>query len=164
MNKRGFTLIELITTFALSTIIIILLINVVILIKNIYTENDIKTGLLIEQSNLSNLINKKFSSELISYIPCDESDFCFSFDFSDGTTSVLVVDNQYIRFDGYVYDVKDSSIIGVPSIDIIDVEVSNVDSNNSFLVIKVPISNKLYPKEDFGINVVYSYNSNKITL
>ena len=40
MNKKGFTLVELITTFALATVIIVLLINIVLLIKNIYSKNN----------------------------------------------------------------------------------------------------------------------------
>ena len=60
LNKKGFTLIELITTFALASVLIIILINIIIVIKNVYSKNDIRSELLIEQSNLSNLINKKF--------------------------------------------------------------------------------------------------------
>ena len=43
--KRGFTLVELITTFALTAVIIVLLLNVVIIIRNLYTSSNVKTQL-----------------------------------------------------------------------------------------------------------------------
>jgi len=165
MNKKGFTVIELITTFALSTVIIIILVNVVLMIKNIYSENDIKSELLIEQSNLSNIINKKIIKDnLKTYEVCSDSSFCYKFEFVDGTTSTLVVGDDYIKFDSYVYKIKSGTSIGDSTFEIIDVNVSSTEVNNSILVIKIPIINKIYPNDDFGINIVYQYNSKKITL
>ena len=166
MNKKGFTLIELITTFALATVIIILLINVVVVIKNIYTNNNIKSELLIEQSNLSNLMNKKFSKDMLdSYIPCNDSDFCYEFNFVDGSISKLVVSDEFIKFDAYVYKLKNSIKTHNPTLEtIIDIDVSTTDANDSFLIINIPIKHKLYPNKNYGINLVYQYNSTKVEL
>ena len=166
MNKKGFTLVELITTFALATVIIVLLVNVIIVIKNIYSKNDIKSELLINQSNLSNVINKKLIEDsLDTYTPCDDSDFCYNFNFVDGSSSKLVVTNDSIKFDNYVYNLKNGVVIENPIIDIIvDIEVSNTNHNNSFLILKIPIKHKVYPNKDFGIDLVYQYNSNNIEL
>ena len=165
MKSKGFTLVELITTFALASVIIILLINIIVVIKNIYSKTDIKTELLIEQGNISNLINKKLEKNyLLNYNPCNESDFCYSFEFLDGTISKLVVSDEYIKFDSYVYKVKEGTVIERSTIELIEVPTSNIEDNNSFLVIKVPIKHKLYPNEDFGLNIVYQYNSREITL
>jgi len=162
MNKRGFTLIELITTFALSTVIIILLINIILVIKDIYTSNNIESELLIEQSNLSNLINKRLIEDSLDrYESCSDSEFCYNFVFIDGTTSKLVVGEDFIRFDNYTYKIKKNTKIENPTIEtIIDIEVSNTNSNNSFLVINIPIIYKLTPNKNYGISIVYQYNSN----
>ena len=53
MNKKGFTLIELITTFALASVIIVILVNIIGIIKEMYVKTDVKSKLLVEQSNLS---------------------------------------------------------------------------------------------------------------
>ena len=166
MNKKGFTLIELITTFALAAVIIILLINVVLIIKNIYSQNDIKSQLLIDQSNLSNVINKKLTEDALeTYISCSDSDFCYNFNFIDGTSSKLVVTKDSVRFDNYVYKLQEGGVIENPVIDIIlDIEVSNNEQNNSFLILKIPIKHKLYPNKNFGIDIVYQYNSNNTEL
>ena len=165
MNKKGFTLIELITTFALSTVIIILLINIVLIIKNIYSENNIKSELILEQSNLSNLMNQKFDIEALeSYTPCDETNFCYDFYFVDGSIDRLVVDDKSIRYGSYVHKLGDGTAVEDPTLKIFNIKVASDDVNDSILVINIPIIKKLYPSQDFGINIVYQYNSKEMTL
>ena len=160
MNKKGFTLIELITTFALSSVIVILLINVVLLIKDIYTQNDIKSSLIIEQSNLSYFINNKFLPDsLEGYKECEESDFCYEFDFNDGTTSTLVIKNNSIRFDNYVYDLSQEVSIENPKVHMVKFDLVNTNTYNSVLIIDIPIKSKLYKNDNFGINVIYQFDS-----
>jgi len=160
MNKKGFTLIELITTFALTSVIIILLINVVLLIKDIYMQNYIKSSLIIEQSNLSYFINNKFLPDsLEGYRECDESDFCYEFDFNDGTTSKLLIKNNSIKFDNYVYDLSQEVSIENPKVEMVKFDLSNTNTYNSVLVIDIPIKSKLYKNDNFGINVIYQFNS-----
>ena len=161
MNNKGFTLIELITTFALSSIIIIILINLVIIIKENYIKIDTKSNLIIEQSNLSNIINSKFNKlELISYEACFDTDFCYIFHFEENENSTLVVGTDYITFDNYTYKMFEGSAIGESVFEINNVETLTDDVNNSFLVIEIPINNKLYNNKNFGINFIYQYNSN----
>ena len=165
MNRKGFTLIELITTFGLASVLIILLINIVLVIKNLYSENNIKSELIIEKSNLLHLMNKKFDTDFLdSYLPCQDSDFCYNFYFVDGSVSKLVVSDNSITFDNYTYKAKKGIKIGNPTLELIDIVVSSDEANNSFLVIKIPVKHKMYPNEDFGVKLVYTYNSNKITL
>lgn len=165
MNKKGFTLIELITTFALASVLIIILMNIIVVIKNIYTKNDIRGELLLEQSNLSNLMNKKFDKDFLnSYLSCSDSDFCYTFYFVDGSSSKLVVDDEYIKFDNYVYNFKRGTSVETYSLELFDTQELSGSENNGFLVINISIINKFYPNDDFGINMVYRYNFNEITL
>ena len=160
MNKKGFTLIELITTFALTSVIVILLINVVLLIKDIYMQNYIRSSLIIEQSNLSYFINNKFLPDsLEGYRECDESDFCYEFDFNDGTTSKLLIKNNSIKFDNYVYDLSQEVSIENPKVQFVKFDLLNTNTYNSALVIDIPIKSKLYKNDNFGINVIYQFNS-----
>lgn len=161
MNNKGFTLIELITTFALSSVIIIILINIVIIIKENYVKIDTKSNLIIEQSNLSHLINSKFNKlDLISYEACFDTDFCYIFNFDGDENSKLIVGNDYITFDNYTYKMFEGSIIGESIFEINNIETLTNDVNNSFLIIEIPITNSLYNNQNFGINFVYQYNSN----
>ncbi len=165
MNKKGFTLVELITTFALSTLLITILINVFLIIKNIYYESDLKTKLLIEQGNLSDIMNSKINKDhLISYSRCNDSSFCYDFVFDDGTDTKLIITSLYIKFGDYVYNLGNGSKVVNPTIIKENVELSDISANNSFLVITIPIKNDKYPNQDFGIKLVYQYNSNITSL
>ena len=57
MNNKGFTVVELITTFAVASAIALVLFNIVLIIKNLYSNSNIKTNLLINQGNLSEQFN-----------------------------------------------------------------------------------------------------------
>ena len=161
LDNKGFTLIELITTFALSSIIVIILINTVMIIKENYVKIDTKSNLIIEQSNLSYLINSKFNKlDLISYEACFDTDFCYIFHFNGDENSKLVVGNDYITFDNYTYKMLEGSTIGESIFEINNVETLTNDVNNSFLIIDVPITHSLYNNQNFGINFIYQYNSN----
>ena len=158
MKKNGFTLVELITTFALTSVIIILLINVVIIIKNVYSNSNIKTELYINQSNLSNVLNSKIYNEnLDSYEECDDTDFCYTFNFMDGTSTKLTVTDKTIKFGDYIYNLKDKTKVENPSLEIEFIDETDIENLDSFLVLKIPITCELYPDIDFGINLVYSY-------
>jgi len=161
MKNKGFTLIELITTFSLATVILVLLINVVVIIKDVYTESEIKTELTINQGDFSKIINAKITdNNLVSYIECYDSDFCYSFTFKDGEVIDLNVTVSSIKFGSYVYKLPSGTEVINPSIEELYMENTDPSLNDSILVIRIPIINKLYPTEDYGINLVYTYNSN----
>lgn len=159
MNKKGFTLVELITTFALTTVIIVLLINVVVVIKNVYTKSNIKSELYINQSNLSNVLNSKIRrNNLDSYEACSDEEFCYIFNFIKGESIKLTVSEKTIKFGDYVYNLNDETKVENPTLDVEYVDISDVENTDSFLIINIPIINELYPNINFGVNVVYQYN------
>jgi len=167
MNKKGFTLIELITTFALSTVIIIILLNIIFIIKNIYVQNNVKSTLSIEQSNLSKLINESFSNKLQYYVSCSEGDLCYIFSFENEDSVKLIVEENKIRFGEYTYKLDKNTKVKNPTLTREYVDINDVENTNNFLIINIPIINKLYPKLNFGIDFIYfndtyTYN-NKIT-
>ena len=165
MNKKGFTLVELITTFMLSSVIIILLLNVAVVIRNIYSKTNIKTDLYITQSSLSNNLNRTFGVDNISsYVECNDSEFCYDFNLVTGDTVRLTVSDGTISFGNAKYKLNNSSKVVNPSIEKEYVTSTSEDELDSFLVIKIPIVCDLYPGIDFGINLVYLYNSNEINL
>ena len=180
MNNKGFTLVELVATFALSSAIIFLLINVVIVIKNIYVNYELKTNLIINQANLSKVLNDKLiDKEMITHSTCSLDTHCHIFYYDDyalklfmenGTVKVynyetydyinkspassdyeLSTDtieynsNIYYLYNTYIYPINNGSII----------ESLNVIEDSDFIVINIPITNKLYLDKDFGINLIY---------
>lgn len=161
MNNKGLTLIELITTFALSAVIIVLLINVVVSIRNVYSKVSIKSDLYITQSNLSNALNSKLhDNQLDSYSTCLDSTFCYNFTLVNGETLKLVVEENKIILGDQVYKLTDKTKVVNPTLDIEYIELKEEYTGNNILVLKIPIINELYPNIDFGVNVVYLYNIN----
>lgn len=158
MNKKGFTLIELITTFALATVIIIILLNIISIIKNIYVQNNIKSSLAIEQSNLSKFMNEKFNNKLQYYVACSDSDYCYIFSFENEESIKLVVEEDNIRFGEYTYKLDKNTKVKNPTLNREYVDINDTSNTDNFLVINIPIVNKLYPKLNFGINLVYFNN------
>ena len=162
MKNKGFTLVELITTFALASVIVILLINLIVVIRNIYSKTNIKTELYINQSNLSNTMNKKINKDnLDSYEECDDEEFCYIFSFVDGETIKLSATESVIKFGDFVYKLDNRSKVVNPSLtteyfaEIVD------DVNDSILIINIPIENDMYPNTNFGINLIYQYNASQ---
>ena len=156
MRNKGFTLIELITTIALSSVVIILLLNIIILIKEIYIETNLKTELYVNQSNLSNVLNEKFkNNELYSSEDCSESNqiFCYSFSFNNDETIELSVTENKIKFGNYVYNIPENVTVDMKGV--FYTSSSHTSSIYDIYQLKIPIVSKLYPNIDFGINLVY---------
>ncbi len=152
-------------TFALTAVIVTILINIFLVIRDLYNDSDLKTTLIVNQGNLSNALNSKINrNNLINYSKCDEQDFCFDFSFSDGTISRLVVSSDYIRFGEYVYKMLEGTEVVNPDITKRYVDVSDNSRNDTFLIIDIPIKNKRYPNENFGVKVIYQYNSNTLQI
>ena len=57
MNKKGFTLVEVLVSLALVSTIAIFLFQIIFIIRDIYAEKNIKSEIYIESSNVSNVIN-----------------------------------------------------------------------------------------------------------
>ena len=119
MKNRGFTLVELITTFALSAVIIVILINVVLIIKDMSSDSKIKTKLIVNQSRLSNALNSKISSDnLISYRVCNTAAFCYNFTLSTGEIIKIEIDDKTIKVGNYAYDIDDGVTVSNPEVKI----------------------------------------------
>ena len=167
MNNKAFTLVELITTFAVASAIALILFNVVISIKNVYSNTNLKTNLLINQGNLSNQINSKIMDEDIMAIDyCNESSGyykCYKITFSNNETLNLVIKDKMISFGNYVYKLDDGSYIDLDNTGLYYKTYNDIlDTKNSILNIKIPIRSKQIENIDFGLNFVYLYNNGEI--
>ena len=65
IKRNGFTVVELIVSFSLTLVIAVFLFQIIINLKNLYTNSVIKTELVNMQSLISREINSKFNNILI---------------------------------------------------------------------------------------------------
>ena len=162
MNNKGFTLVELLVTFALASVIIIMLLNVLVIIKKNFSDVSNRTKLVVNQATISNMLNSKFVDDnLDSVSGCDNGDYCYQFDFKDGTTIYVAVSNNSSYDDISIVTVNSNDETSeylfnhnVP-MDGVSIGTPQVINDSPYMIFKLPISHRSYPNYDFGINLVY---------
>lgn len=165
MNKKGFTLVEVLVSFSLVATISIFLFQIIFILHNIYVEKGIKTELYVDTSNISNLINK----DIYNYINEGKtitnvqkiSDTEVDITFDNKEIKKIVVnpsnlDISYASVDNYILN---GSTIGNIELYYNYSLTSNL-TKNGVSYIKIPISYSDY-KEDFSIVIFFRYNSSK---
>ena len=163
MNKKGFTLVELITSFALASVIMIFIFNIVVLLKNNYISKSVRTDLMIKQSLLSQKLNEDFTNNNIkNIVTCDSVKKCYEITLADDTTKRLTIseDDKTITYGDYVYELTQSSYTNKINVNIKTTTLTDLTLNDSLLVIDIPIYNKKYTDTNFGVKVIYQFNSN----
>lgn len=160
-NNKGFTVVELSVSFCLIATIAILLFQIIISLKEVYTSGDIKTGLLTKQGMMTKKIKEDLNNKnLTSVTSC--GDYCITFTFESETKN-LEIDktNNTIIYDNYSLKLNNSSKFGIITGSIYN--GTNTSGNNSILNIKIPIINSIVDG-DYGINIVHQFNSNNVTI
>ena len=160
-NKKGATVVELIVSFTLVTVISIFLFQLVISLKELYDNSIIKTELLNKQSLISNQLNSTLNSKEIATISkCGL--YCLNFNYTDGTTDRLVLDltNKTFEFGTYKTDLPEDSYFANPNIAISYAATFNTYANNAMVIIDIPIYSDKIKDQNFGVKVIYQYNSN----
>lgn len=160
-NKKGATVVELIVSFALVMVISIFLFQLVISVKELYDNSVIKTELLNKQSLISNQLNLALNKKEISSISkCGL--YCLYFNYSDGKTDRLSIDltNNTLEFGTYKTDLPSDSYFANPNIAISYAATFNSYADNAMVIIDIPIYNDKIKDQNFGVNIIYQYNSN----
>ncbi len=147
-KNKGFTLVEVIVSFALTMIIVLFLFQIIITLKRIYTDNFLTSDLILKQSNISQMINKDLSiSKLGSAmdVKMDVVSNCYNINFQYGIRNICYnKENNTVSYNDYEFKLINGSVIGDSNVEIID----------NMLFIKIPVT---YPDIDdnFDINIIY---------
>ena len=164
MNKKGFTLVEVLVSLALVSTIAIFLFQIIFIIRDIYAEKNIKSEIYIESSNISNVINKDIYNKdkdgiYIKNINKVSNDELY-ITYSDGTKNNIVIDrsNNTITYGNYTVSILDVAKIG--NIELYYNYETTETNKNGICYIKIPITHDDY-KNDFGIVITYRYDSSK---
>ena len=160
-NKNGFTVVELIASFSLAMVIAVFLFDIIINLKNLYTNSVTKTELVNIQSLVSRQINDRLkNNEIKSILKCGT--YCLNFKYVNGESDKLVLDydNKTIQFGSYKSELPDDSYFGTATVDSSYSGTLLKTSNNAMILINIPMYNNNLPNQSFNINVVYQYNTN----
>lgn len=161
MNKKGFTLLELLTSLTLTSVVCILLFQVVFVLKDIYVDDATKTEVLIKKSNIIEEINSTFEQNSIAEVRyCDNGDInCFKFSLEDGSVYELSLNREshIVKFGDLSIKFSDSTLI----YDNLDIcyypELNSTNyTYDEFLKIRIPLEDNVL-EEKFDINIIYQY-------
>lgn len=166
MNNKGFSTVELVVSFTLTTVIVLFLIEIIFLIKDLYVSIGVKMKLLTKQTTINKIINDDFVSKKVT-LATTCGDNCFKFFFDDETSKILSYDKdkKTISYGNYTTSLLSGSKFGNIVVSTsIDVNVKDSNNLNGILNIQIPVYHSLIEKEDFGVNLLYLFNSNLTSL
>ena len=152
MKKNGFTTIELISTFTLATVIVLLLFELVLSLKQLYVNAGIRAILLNKQVIMTEKIYNDFNNkEIIIANGCGTN--CVTFVFNDYSRSTLKIDKQKKLFTYGSYTLKLDGSSNFQDITVKNNTVRNIspNKNDSFIQIQIPITSTVIDG-DYGIN------------
>ena len=159
MNKKGFTVVELIVSITLTFVIVSLLFQVLLALRDVYVSSGVRTQLLNKQTLMSSKLNEDlYGKSLSSVLKCGRN--CLNFIYSDGSSARLVVDtsNNIFRYGEYSTELVSGSRFS--DVDIRVEKVSDMPTNkkDSLLILNIPVNHNLFDS-NYGVNVIYPFDS-----
>ena len=144
-NNKGFSIIELIVSFTICTVIMIVLFQIVLVLKDLYEKSAIKTTLLNRQNIIVNLIYSDIlEKELNNVSSCGT--YCITFDFTTVSKQLKYsTSDNTISYGDYVTDV-----LGGATVDKAETSIQN-----RVMYASMPITHKLFSNEKFDIRIVH---------
>lgn len=151
MNKKGFTVVEIMASFLLISTVAILLFELFISLQQMYNKGEIQTRLLINQANFQRRIEEDIkASNVFTIASCGTN--CLRFTL-DGQTKELKIQNGTLVYDKYALDNVRGSTVGNLTYQSIATTLKD-GTKTKIENVKVPISNKIV-KGNYGINIIY---------
>lgn len=162
-NKKGFTLVELIASFALALTIMFFLFQIVIAIKDLYVYSGLKTEMMIRQTNIQKQLGTDLYEKALTDVSICGTD-CYILTYGDFGSKELKVDREKsrIQYGDYSIELVDGSEIGELTISSQTVDNVALNKDNAILTINLPIVNKVIDNRNFGIHLVYQYDNRLI--
>lgn len=164
-NNKGTTIVELVVSVSMLVVIATFLFQIVISLKEVYNSSGIKTELLNKQAVISKMINDDLrNNKLEMALKCNNLNTCLALYFEDGTFKTLELISKtnetpaYFVYGDYKTELVSGSNFGSYSISS-ETLANSTGTNDSIMNINIPITHPLLRGENYGINIVYQYNS-----
>ena len=160
MKNKGFTIVEMLSAFILSSIIIIIMFQLIINLKEIYQSSGIKTEILNKKYIITNKIYTDLNEKmLIAIQSCGTN--CLDLTYATGEIKRLSqnISNQTITYDDYT--AKINSGLEMSNMQI-ELPLENEQVLNKLIKINIPIVS--VNDEDYSINIIYTYKGNQVSL
>ncbi len=165
-NNKGFTVVELLASFALTMVIVVFLFEILIELKDLYYEAGLKTEVVHKQSILVDKIRRQLDTSELVAIDCSGDTCTFKFaDISpveltiDADGNIIKYDDDVIKFPEEVrfeeYSISTCSLANdKPDNDLGLMEGTN--AKNCYITLKIVVTSPKMDK-DYPIHIVYPY-------
>lgn len=149
-SNKGFTVVELIASFALTMVIAVFLFEVLIEVKDIYAETALKTKIQEKMGIVSKNINKQINKEGGNIVTVDSANnkLCTV------NSKNIVINNNSISIAGQTLDMPASTSISQQGNT--DYIKNSCDGNDCYLSFAFNIDSKVLQKP-YNYNVIYYY-------
>lgn len=161
MNNKGLTIVELVVSFALSVVVAVFLIQIILLLKDMYISTGARSVIMNKQAILTDRMNQIFENRrVVRAEKC--GDTCIRLHLDDNVDEIIAVDTKAktISVGDYTSKLPDSVEFGTIVMKTTTIE-SQTDHFNSILQIQIPIKDKIVTMQTFDINVIYQYDKRK---
>ncbi len=164
MDNKGFTVVELIVSFSVTLIVVILLFNIILDVRNIYINDGIKTELLIKQSLINDkVVDAIYNDELTTINRCEGIINCYNLTYTDGSQVTISVDKttNIFQVGEYKTELISGSIVGNLTIVSETYEGIEPEKSDSLLILELPITHELV-EGNYNVYTATIYNSSNI--
>jgi len=172
-NNKGFSILELIVSFGLTMVIVVVLFEIIIYMKELYEKSVTQTELINRQNLITDYIYSDiYDKGLNTLYLCGDN--CIAFDYNDGDTKQLKWDTSLntIGYGDYTVSLLkntflDQSLLlsdGISTLSGAKICHSSNIHSDEYFTIKVPLTNALFPDDDFGLNIFYYYSNGEVSV
>lgn len=156
MKNKGFTTIELVTTFALTMVIVVFLLEIVSVVKYIYVNQVLTSSIRVKQALMTEKIMDDFDNyTMISTSSCGAN--CIVFEWKEQLPTKLKIDGNTFTYGDYTVSLSNNTSFG--EISIFSKTIQNTTGNNSYLLVSLPIKSSML-SGDYGVYAAYQYDAN----
>lgn len=164
-NKNGFTIVELLVSLSLTIVVVIVLFEIIILLKDLFQVANVKTELLNKKSIIAEKIYSDINNRTVSRVEqC--GDYCLKFYMIDSKEKIFQVDKEQriLKYDDYTIKLDETYSIGNIFFSNDVTQYISSQNNNGILTIRIPIKSKLTGDENLGLDIVSTYNTSNMAI
>ena len=149
-NNKGFSTLELVISFSICMVVVVILFQIVISLKELYEKTVVKTELLSKQNLIVDQIYTDIYERGLSNVTTINDRNCLLFEYNDFVSKELCLENSKLKYGDYVTTINNISWISKAYSSYTETETGDIVN------IELHYNHKLFPDDyDFGIYIVY---------
>lgn len=159
MNKKGFTLVELIVSFAMISILSLVVFRTTISIQQKQARNIAYSNYVTFYSSVNNVIQTDLVNKIIDELEyCGRNCYKIKYKNEDAKELSIDIENKLIRYGGFVERLPVSFKYYLDLTITEDIYEAVDGHYNAMLTIRIPMNSTILPNER-DLYYIYQYNS-----